>query len=661
MKRFVFLLFWACCASGVDKYVDPGVADDNGAGTGDNPYKKLSTAITDVGDGDIVYLMAGTYDRSTQGDEWYIHIKETAKSYTMRPYEGTDITLITDSNWVCIRINADDSAENKKMVSFENITFSFDECQRFIYYHEDKELNLSFTDCVFDTSKDKPLIASGPVTTIPTREISFTRCTYRNGSNHYPMGFNDFALVYFDDCALINNFSESNCRFFHLEGECTKFVLKNSYIDSRTNGFYPSYVRKVGRLIIQDNIFVHSQTAGPSSESAIRIPDKDIGIVRVTGNNISYTNHNDGLFNGIYIGAVKPGWKDTLNMPVVANNTITNAQNGYYGTGIFFGLNVRGGSCFDNSIAGFENGIYNTAQYNFIKGNMIKCTNGILLWGGDYNNVWHNSVKSVDGHDDGVSIVFGRIVYFPHDGSHRVSNVQYTDTTAAIDGGSAWDLRYVTAGTLALAGNTLNPTHWAIVTSTGDGVVNVDYWRRASRTGAIETPTEGGFCVVDFSERDTVINNVFDSSEAHYPTTFDFSPRCAQIYMDYNCYQKGALGFSNLGESFQLNLKALQTKWASWSEVYPYNDTHSIEADPQFVDAANGDFRLKPISPCLNAGKPTLDGGYTTVGAWQGISRSVLLPDNCTEWLEMDFNGDCKVDFADFAIFAKSWLQSNLE
>jgi hypothetical protein len=42
-----------------------------------------------------------------------------------------------------------------------------------------------------------------------------------------------------------------------------------------------------------------------------------------------------------------------------------------------------------------------------------------------------------------------------------------------------------------------------------------------------------------------------------------------------------------------------------------------IVADPQFMNAANGDFRLKPTSPCLNRGKPTLGGGYTDIGAWQ--------------------------------------------
>jgi len=42
-----------------------------------------------------------------------------------------------------------------------------------------------------------------------------------------------------------------------------------------------------------------------------------------------------------------------------------------------------------------------------------------------------------------------------------------------------------------------------------------------------------------------------------------------------------------------------------------------IVADPQFMNAPNGDFKLKPTSPCLNTGKPTLGGGYTDIGAWQ--------------------------------------------
>jgi len=34
---------------------------------------------------------------------------------------------------------------------------------------------------------------------------------------------------------------------------------------------------------------------------------------------------------------------------------------------------------------------------------------------------------------------------------------------------------------------------------------------------------------------------------------------------------------------------------------------------------------------------------------------------NCTQRPQMDFNGDCKVDFRDFAIFTQSWLDCNLD
>ena len=38
--------------------------------------------------------------------------------------------------------------------------------------------------------------------------------------------------------------------------------------------------------------------------------------------------------------------------------------------------------------------------------------------------------------------------------------------------------------------------------------------------------------------------------------------------------------------------------------------------DPGFLDAANGDFRLKTTSPCLNTGKPTAENGKSTIGLW---------------------------------------------
>ena len=100
--------------------------------------------------------------------------------------------------------------------------------------------------------------------------------------------------------------------------------------------------------------------------------------------------------------------------------------------------------------------------------------------------------------------------------------------------------------------------------------------------------------------------------------------------------------------------------------MYPLNDAGSIEVDPSFVNVdpnnpEDSDLRLKPGSHCLNTGKRTVAGGYSDIGAWQGISLNIMVPEDCTGWLAMDFNYDCKVDFQDFGIFALSWLEDNRE
>lgn len=60
-------------------------------------------------------------------------------------------------------------------------------------------------------------------------------------------------------------------------------------------------------------------------------------------------------------------------------------------------------------------------------------------------------------------------------------------------------------------------------------------------------------------------------------------------------------------------------------------------------------------------GAVNLDGLYNNDDTYRGINASVLLPANCTEWFEADFNRDCKVNFVDFAIFLQSWLECGLD
>ncbi len=92
-----------------------------------------------------------------------------------------------------------------------------------------------------------------------------------------------------------------------------------------------------------------------------------------------------------------------------------------------------------------------------------------------------------------------------------------------------------------------------------------------------------------------------------------------------------------------------------------YKETDLAETNPQFVSPQTGDFRLRPTSPCIGAGKPYAVSGRPNIGAWQENDNSVVVPITCPEPLRMDFNGDCKVDFADFAIFSESWLDCGLQ
>ncbi len=67
--------------------------------------------------------------------------------------------------------------------------------------------------------------------------------------------------------------------------------------------------------------------------------------------------------------------------------------------------------------------------------------------------------------------------------------------------------------------------------------------------------------------------------------------------IDYNCYYPTSFAS---GKPFKDNGTA-QTL-AQWRATPWAPDAHSITADPLFMNAAGGDFRLRAGSPCLGAG-----------------------------------------------------------
>jgi len=106
----------------------------------------------------------------------------------------------------------------------------------------------------------------------------------------------------------------------------------------------------------------------------------------------------------------------------------------------------------------------------------------------------------------------------------------------------------------------------------------------------------------------------------------------------------------------------------------------NIDTDPLFADPNNGDYHLKSeagrwnptkqrwvydevTSPCIDAGdpnssvglEPNPNGGRINMGAYGGTSEASK--SYCANPIDGDINGDCKVDFKDFAIMASHWLE----
>ena len=152
-----------------------------------------------------------------------------------------------------------------------------------------------------------------------------------------------------------------------------------------------------------------------------------------------------------------------------------------------------------------------------------------------------------------------------------------------------------------------------------------------------------------------------------------------------NRYRRIVVCYSNI-QNGQAGIYDPQVKLV-WGEG-------NIDTDPLFADPNNGDYHLKSqagrydsisqsqsctasgagwvidsnTSPCIDAGDPNSpigiepfpNGGYINMGAYGGTaeaSKSYFGQPVCETIIAGDINGDCKVDFKDFAILSDHWLK----
>ncbi|MGD9518122.1 MAG: hypothetical protein AB7W28_01275, partial [Armatimonadota bacterium] len=98
----------------------------------------------------------------------------------------------------------------------------------------------------------------------------------------------------------------------------------------------------------------------------------------------------------------------------------------------------------------------------------------------------------------------------------------------------------------------------------------------------------------------TMSFNVFRRNIVYYNNPESLLYSCSGLVFeehtsDYNC-------LFNHGHPLQVNLPGVgrDEQWAKWREMG--FEQHSIVADPQFVDPARDDYRLRPTSPALRLG-----------------------------------------------------------
>lgn len=148
-------------------------------------------------------------------------------------------------------------------------------------------------------------------------------------------------------------------------------------------------------------------------------------------------------------------------------------------------------------------------------------------------------------------------------------------------------------------------------------------------------------CIYDFGTWGTLIQgNIFNISG-----TMIYAIRCKEtagaMIINNTIYDNGTLTngiqldsglwgatiYNNIiwGATNDINDASSANTYQDYNCYSGNSETHGVSSDPLFMNAANGDFRLKPTSPCLNTGLPTLGNemtnlGYTDIGAWQRIS-----------------------------------------
>ena len=319
---------------------------------------------------------------------------------------------------------------------------------------------------------------------------------------------------------------------------------------------------------------------------------------------------------------------------------------------------------------------------------LTNCTfsgNSAIEGGGMYNV--YSSPTVTDCNFSGNSASYGGGM-LNEDSTPTLLNCTFSGNSASSDGGGMFNGCFNSAPTLlncTFSGNDAG----------GDGGAMYNMYSRPILTNCIfscNSASYGGGISIDWCSYSIMTNCIFISNSADIKgggmNNYDC---CFGDSILTNCIFWNNSDSGGMGESAQIyNHEGYGScnpviNYSCVQEGYP--GVGNIDTAPCFADANNGDYHLKSqagrwnanegrwtrddvTSLCIDAGdmaspisyEPFPNGGIINMGAYGGTveaSKSYFGKPICETIVAGDINGDCIVNFKDFAFLAYHWLEDN--
>ena len=544
-----------------DKYVDPDNGGDGAAGTVGDPYKTIEKAIAQVGSGNTIHLMEGTYDTTTQGANWKIFFSTDSKPIFLAPYNSATITLLLDYGPWGIGALCDDST-----FTFTDITINGDSCGDLIYRYANKNASFVFNNCtITNTGGTETYLCNVQPSTVAAGSFTFSDCDIDAYS--IPFLIKDVTTLDIQDCTIDSPIQ------MQLRNVITNLIFDNNVLTntSTSNGY---------------GLYLDSNFAGGSH-------------LRVVGNTFNCQR------SGVDISY--PTLLDTI---YVADNTISVAHSSPT-SGIAFGLD------FSSFVAWATATGYVSGNQRKNDGQLFECVTNHTS--GDTDDepgtgaTWRQYWKLLEGAHivcNNNTVTFSTtgqvhalfIAAMCNDGEYGHNNISGGDYQIVCKGAGNYIHHNVAYG----------PKPMAIFSNGKNKIINNVIY--ATADDALLLGAQDG----NFTSKNVILNNIIYATD-DYCLSDNGNAADGQEYVDYNCYYRADAGdVFYLGSSARADLAAMITQWQSQNICFGYvNDVNSIVGDPLFVDAANNNFRLQVTSPCFHVGTPTLNSGFLSMGTWQ--------------------------------------------